>query len=195
MIAYYIIHSPGPLGLVINLVIYLIIAIILFMVIRIAAAEFGVSQRIVQLLGLLIFLVLILTLFVGCATNTADPVKNAHNAGLNAAGKAALGEAGKVLGRAAVSALFSVAQTELTGGKADFGQAAAQGLWSQAQTGITETTIFNITTAFSAGKATQTAFESAAAASVAIDGGKDPAKVASAIASVISTASGAPPAK
>lgn len=134
-------------------------------------------------------------LVTGCATNTADPVKNAHNAGLNSAGKAALGEAGKVLGRAAVSALFSVAQSELTGSKADFGQAAAQGLWSQAQTGITSDTIFRVTSAFSAGKAKQTAAEAAAAASAAIDGGILPTSVASAIASVISTASGAPPAK
>lgn len=134
-------------------------------------------------------------LLCACSTTTNDPAKNAHNAGLNAAGKVALSEAGKVLGRAAVSALFSVAQTELSGGKADFGQAAVQGLYSSASSGITSDDIFNITNAFSAGKAKQTAAEAAAAASVSLDSGKPPAQVATAIASVIATATGAPPAK
>lgn len=137
----------------------------------------------------------IAALLCACSTTTNDPAKNAHNAGLNAAGKAALGEAGKVLGRAAVSALFSVAQTELSGGKAEFGQAAVQGLYSQASSGITSETIFNITNAFSAGRAKQTAAEASAAASGALDSGKPPTQVAMAIASVISTATGAPPAK
>lgn len=67
MLAYLLIHSAaGPIGLVINLIVYLIIAVILFMVIKWAAAEFGVPQSIVKLLGLLFFLLLILTLFVGC---------------------------------------------------------------------------------------------------------------------------------
>lgn len=139
-------------------------------------------------------ILLLCGLMVGCATNTPDAAKNARNAGLNAAGSQALTEATKILGRVAVQTLFSVAQSEMSGGKVDFAQSAANGLWSQANSGTTSEAIGNITTAFSAGKAKQTAATASSIASPALAAGANPVKVASAIATVISTAAGAPPA-
>lgn len=141
------------------------------------------------------YIVLILTsiCLLGCSTTTNDPAKNAKNAGINAAGSAALREAGKVLGRVAVQSLVATAQGELTGKKVDLLSSAASGLWSQANSGTTSEAIGNITAAYTAGKAKQTASTAAAVAAPAIAQGKNPSTVANAIASVLSTVAGAPP--
>lgn len=67
-LAYLIYHSSGPatpIVWLVNVVIYLIVALILWLIIRTVAAEFGVSPNIIKMIGLLLFLVLILSLFVG----------------------------------------------------------------------------------------------------------------------------------
>lgn len=142
-----------------------------------------------------VVVLLLCALFMGCATNTPDAVKNARNAGLNAAGRVALNEAVKVLGNAAVQTLFSVAQSEASGGKVDWMQSASTGLWSQANIATSSAAISNIVNAFSAGKAAQTAQVAARAGGVALAMGEQPVKVSNALATVISTATGAPPAK
>lgn len=82
MIAYLLIHSAaGPLGLIVNLIVYLILALIIFFIIQWAAAEFGIPPKIVKLIGLLLFLLVILTVFIGCstATGSADEAFYGHN--------------------------------------------------------------------------------------------------------------------
>lgn len=69
MLAYFLYHSTSiasPLIWIINILIYLIIALILWLIVKYVAVEFGIDPRIVKLLGLLLFLVLVLSLFVGC---------------------------------------------------------------------------------------------------------------------------------
>lgn len=147
-----------------------------------------------QNLAALVLLALVVGLS-SCSTTTSDPAKNARNAGLNAAGVAALNESAKVLGTADVQALLSVAHSEASGGKADWQQAAAQGLWSQANGATVSDAYSAIVTAYSAGKASQTAKMAEAVAAAPLANGVPPADVANAIATVISTAAGAPPAK
>lgn len=67
LLSYFLIHTgAGPLLWVINLVVYLIIALILWLILKWVAVEFGVPEKILRLLGLLLFLLLVLSLFVGC---------------------------------------------------------------------------------------------------------------------------------
>lgn len=64
--AYFLVnHGTGPLLWLINIVVYLIIAVIVWLILKWAASEFGVPPRIVQLIGMLLFLLLVLSLFVG----------------------------------------------------------------------------------------------------------------------------------
>lgn len=128
-----------------------------------------------------------------CSTTTPNAATNARNAGLNAAGTAALNDAAKIVGDAAMATVFSVAQSELSGGKVDFGQAAVAGLYSQAPS--VGTLVYDTVNSFSAGKAKQTAAAAAKAADAALANGADPSKIAPALAAIISTATGAPPAK
>lgn len=66
-LSYFIIHSgTGPILWLVNIIVYLIIAVILWLIIKWVAAEFGVPPQIVKLIGLLLFLLLVLSLFVGC---------------------------------------------------------------------------------------------------------------------------------
>lgn len=123
----------------------------------------------------------------GCAN---DP---ATRAGQQAAAQTALVEAGKVLGQVAVSSLLNVAQQELGGSKVDFGNAAAAGLWSQVNTVNLGSAIGKTVDAYSAGKATETARASAAVANRALAAGQPAPAVVNAVATVISTAVGAPP--
>lgn len=141
---------------------------------------------------------LLLALAIGlcaCSTTTPDPAKNARNAGLNAAGTAALNDAAKIIGSAAMASLFNVANSELSGGKVDYGQAAVAGLYSQVNGANVSSLVYDTVNAFSGGKAKQTAAAAAKAASSALANGADPTKIAPALAEVISTATGAPPAK
>lgn len=130
-----------------------------------------------------------------CSTTTSNPATNIRNAGLNAAGTAALNTGAKVLGNALTSYLFSVAQGELSGGKVNYGQAAVQGLYTQVNSANVDSLVFDTINAYSAGKAKQTALIAQQAANTALANGADPSKIAPAIAAVISTATGAPPAK
>lgn len=149
--------------------------------------------------GVFILAALILSACSSCSTTTPDPAKNERNAGINAAGSAALKDAGKVLGSVITSTLFSLAQSEIGGSqtKADLGSAAASAVWSQVNTGQVDigAGISHSITAFSDGKLRQTAIEAQKAANDAIAHGRSDADVQNAVATVISTAAGAPPAR
>lgn len=70
LLAYFLVHPVGTVGPVlwiINLLIYVILAVIVWMILKWAAAEFGVPPQIVKMVGLLLFLLLVLSLFVGCS--------------------------------------------------------------------------------------------------------------------------------
>lgn len=145
-------------------------------------------------LACLIAILLVLMLF-GCSTTTSDLATNERNAGLNAAGTQALNDAAEVLGNAAVSALFTVAQSEAKGKGADFMNAASQGLYTQVNYTTTAADVANIVNAFSAGKASQTAKQAAKAAAPILSTHDSPPLLAvNAIAAVIATAAGSPPA-
>jgi hypothetical protein len=179
-------HTAGMGGLIVELIFAALIIWVIFYVLPL-------PPIVRTILAVAIAVVLVLTLLPGCSTT--DP---ATKAGLSAAGKVALQDAAQYLGSAATQALFSVAQQELSGGKADFGQAAAAGLWSQVDSQTTGKVVGDIVTAYSAGKATQTAQAAANAASHAVSpagGQQDGLAVTRAIAAVISTATGAPPAQ
>ena len=130
----------------------------------------------------------------GCAsTNTGDPSKDARNAGLNAAAQVAAVDAAQILGQVAVNSLQAAVAKDTSNGQntavTQLEQAGVYGLYSV--TGSQPVNLSNIITAYSDGKAKQTA---KAAAQIQSDAGAS-TKVASAVASVISTATGAPPAK
>ncbi len=127
-------------------------------------------------------------MLVGCAVNTGNPATDARGRAANAA----LAEAAKVLGNVAVSSLLNVAQQEMGGGKVDFGSAAAEGLWSNAGAIMSREAVGHIVAAYSAGKLPATAKSSVSAFAGSM---AEPEAKAQAIASVISTAAGAPPAK
>lgn len=129
---------------------------------------------------------LLVLLLAGCATDTLDVKANARNRAINQA----LSEAGSVLGRAATQTLFDVARAELSGSKIDYGQAAAAGLWANVNVADTGAAIQRIVSAYSGGKAPQTA----AAAAQAVTPTITPETI-NAVAAVISSAVGAPPAK
>lgn len=66
LLSYFIVHTgSGPLLWVVNIIIDLIIALILWLILKWIAVEFGVPPQIVKLIGLLIFLLAVLSLFVG----------------------------------------------------------------------------------------------------------------------------------
>lgn len=122
----------------------------------------------------------------GCSTTTGDAARDARGRATNAA----LEEATKVLGRVAVNTLANVAQQEMSGGGADFGSAAAAGLWANAGSIVSSEAIAHIIEAYSGKRLPETA---AKAAVVFSEGAGEAEVKAGAIASVISTAAGAPP--
>lgn len=130
----------------------------------------------------------LLMALAGCATNSTDPAANARGRAANQA----LSEAGRVLGSIAVSTLFNVAQQEAAGNKADYASAASAGLWSNAQSIVSSGAIERIINAYSAKRLPATA---AVAANVFTSASGSNTQAASAIAAVISTAAGFPPAK
>lgn len=70
MTAYFILHpagTTGPFLWLVNLIVLCVVAVILWLLLQWVAGEFGVPPRIIKLLGLLMFLLLFLSLFVGCA--------------------------------------------------------------------------------------------------------------------------------
>ena len=99
-----------------------------------------------------------------------------------------------ILGRSATSFLLSVASSELGGAKQDYGQAAAGALWANVNVADTAGAVSRIISAYSGKKAPETA---AAAGQVFAQAStkSEPDKVVAAIASVVSTGAGAPPAK
>lgn len=137
-----------------------------------------------------IVLCVLLMLCTSCATNTGDAAKDSRGRATNAA----LTYAGKFLGRAAVSALMTVASDEIGGRKADYGSAAASGLWASVNAADTAEAVHGIVSAYSGNKAPETAKASASVFQRAVAAGQDARKVIAAIATVVSTASGAPPA-
>lgn len=146
----------------------------------------------------LITVILIFGMVAGCSsckTNGPDAAVNERNAGLNAAGTAALKNAGSVLGSVLVNALLSKAQGEIGGSQtnADLAHSAAASVWSQVNSQNISTSIRDSVAAFSAGKLRQTAVEAQKAADAAVAKGKSTPEVANAVATVISVAAGAPP--
>lgn len=132
------------------------------------------------------YLLLIPLIFLSCATDTPVVATNARNAAINQA----LKEAGSVLGRSATQMLFDVARSELSGSKVDYGSAAAAGLWANVNVADTSAAIQRVIQAYSAGKAPQTAKAAAQATAPAIT-----PETVNAVAAVISSAVGAPPAQ
>lgn len=66
-LAYLYIHSTsitGPIAWLLNILLVCVVALILWEILKWVAAEFGVPGRIIHLLGLLIFLCLIISLFL-----------------------------------------------------------------------------------------------------------------------------------
>jgi len=135
--------------------------------------------------GLPVILIGALLLLQGCATTTGDATKDARGRATNAA----LLEAGKVLGWVAVASLMNVAQQEMSGGKADYGHAVSQGLWSNAGNIIDSHAIANVITAYSGDRLDKTSNE---AADVFRTSTAPPAVKADAIAAVISAAASKP---
>lgn len=65
MLSYFIVnHGTGPILWLVNIIIYLVVALILWLILQWIAGEFGVPPRVVKLMGLLIFLLLIVSLFL-----------------------------------------------------------------------------------------------------------------------------------
>lgn len=126
---------------------------------------------------------------MGCATNTGDAGRDARGRATNQA----LREAGGVLGRVAVSTLFNVASQELGGNRADFGSAAASGLWSQVNAADSGAAVKRIVDAYSGGRAPKTALAAKNAFDAVAQDERAPDTV-NALATVLSTAAGAPPA-
>jgi hypothetical protein len=64
MLAYLLVHGAGPIYLLVNFLIYAIILLIIFLILKQIAAQFGVGANIINLIGLVLFLLLVLMLFV-----------------------------------------------------------------------------------------------------------------------------------
>lgn len=179
-LAYYLIHAGGPIFVVaiLNFLVELIILAIVFYVVVWILGLVGIAipARIMQLLMALFALLLLLSLFTGCALTPAQ--------------KTAYGDAAKTLGSAVVSNVASAAQSDLTSGHqnaADYEMAAAFGLFSGVSQIIGNGDASTIVSSFSNHTMPKTA---AAVANI-------PATNANlaAVATVISTVAGAPPAK
>lgn len=72
-LAYFFFRSTtlgAPLVWLINILLVCVFALIIWEIIKWVASEFGVPAKIIHLVGLLIFLGLLLTLFAGCSTTT-----------------------------------------------------------------------------------------------------------------------------
>lgn len=66
-LAYFYIHSPtivGPIAWLLNILLVCVVALILWEILKWVATEFGVPGRIIHLIGLLIFLLLVISLFL-----------------------------------------------------------------------------------------------------------------------------------
>ena len=137
----------------------------------------------------------LLFMSAGCSTVGPDAAKNIRNAGINAAGSAALKDAARILGSVATSVLLQQAQQDIGGSsaKADLASSASAAVWSQVNSQNIGSSISDIVAANSAGKLRQTGIEAQKAADAAIAHGRSDAAVTNAIATVISTAAGAPP--
>lgn len=131
--------------------------------------------------------------FAGCSTTTGDATKDARGRATNQA----LAEAVRVLGSIAVSSLLNIAQQEASGSKVDFASAASAGLWANTGSIVSSGSIERVIGAYSAGKLPQTAQVAATvfASKRQQQIGVSDQQVTNAIATVISTAAGAPPAK
>lgn len=162
--------------------------------IKVAQEAAGAPQVVsINTIAPLVALCFAMLALAGCSTTTPDPAKNARNAGRNAAAKQALVESAKILGDVAVSSLLNVAQQELGGRNADFGQAAAAGVWSNVNSEAIGSAIGKTVQAYSAGKAQATAVAAKTIADRTLAAGQPAPAVVNAIAAVISTAAGAPP--
>lgn len=124
---------------------------------------------------------------VGCATNTGDPVKDARGRATNQA----LVEAATVLGNFAANSLYAAAQQEMQTGKVDWGNAATTGLYANSTSILNSGQIQRVVNAYTGNNLPQTA---QAAATAFNSSNADPNAKTQAIAAVISTAAGAPPA-
>lgn len=68
----------GPFLWAVNIILVLLVALLLWLVLQFVAKKFQVPPDMVQVIGLILFILLILSLFVGCTTQT--PTQKAFNA-------------------------------------------------------------------------------------------------------------------
>jgi|GEM_PF-5565535 len=183
MIAYLIWHLAGSsvLALVLNFLIELVILAIVFYLVVWVLGVIGipVPQKVIQLLGVLVLLILILSLFAGCSTLNSP------------ADKAALKDAASVIGQATVNNVLAGVKSDLANGNkvdtASLASAAVFGLFSGVTQAVGNGDASTIIKSFSKGALPNTA---QAASVVPVT---NPALAA--VATVISTAIGAPPAQ
>lgn len=143
--------------------------------------------NLIPLLIRLVVFALVLSFAGGCAENTGNLSNDARARTTNVV----ITKAVQILGQFAVDSLLGTAKVEMaTNGNSDMGHSAAQGVWSQAANWATSKGIELAVKSFSA----RTLPRTAEAAKDAFAGSSAaPAVKADAIASVISTAAGAPP--
>lgn len=181
LLAYYLIHAGGPVFVVaiLNFLVELIILAIVFYVVVWILGLVGIAipARIMQLLMALFALLLLLSLFTGCAS-------------LTPAQKSAYSDAADTLGSAVVSNVASAATSDLQHGQpneAELESAAVFGLFSGVSQIIGNGDASTIISSFSNGTMPKTA---AAAKGVPLNDAS-----LAAVAEVISSVAGAPPAK
>lgn len=91
MLAYLIVKAgpvlPLPFAWIINFLIYCLLALIVWLIFKKIAIKIGADADIVNLVGLVLLLFVVASLFAGCATNTGVPWKDRLGRVSNAAGE------------------------------------------------------------------------------------------------------------
>jgi hypothetical protein len=143
----------------------------------------SLTPKVTTIVGLF----LLCGLLGGCATNTGDPVKDARGRATNQA----LVEAARVLGSVATASLYNAAQQEMQNGKVNWGNAATTGLYNNSASIFNSDQVDRVISAYAGSNLPKT---TTAAVSAFNSTNASPEAKTQAIASIISTAAGAPPA-
>lgn len=125
-----------------------------------------------------------LALLTGCSTTTGNPATDRRHAVENQLAR----EAARVLGRIAFATLTNVAGAELSGGRADWGHAASQAVWSSAGSIVDSAALERVINAGTARQLPAVASEAGHQFAVAVDKGVPPQTAANAVAAAISAA-------
>ena len=123
--------------------------------------------------------------FSSCSTDTANEATNRRHRVEN---QLAL-EAGRILGKVALSTLANVATAELSGGNVDWGHSASSAVWSNATSIVDSASIERVINAASDHQIPAVASEAAKQFDAALANGVSPAKAAFAIGDAISAVS------